>query len=110
MLNLQFLTLPGVSKYRAQMLAVLLLAGTIFAVSAVQAVEVATLYTAQVAFDPDEDNPRTLAYESALVEVLLRVSGSELSRDAEMVELLFPSPASYVVQFRNTGHCSNSAI
>ncbi|MGI9270445.1 MAG: DUF2066 domain-containing protein [Woeseiaceae bacterium] len=100
MLNSQFLTLPGVVKYRARMLAVLLLAATIFAASTVRAVEVATLYTAQVALDPDQDNPRSLAYEAALVEVLMRVSGSELSRDKERVELLFPNPASYVVQFR----------
>lgn len=100
MLNLQFLTSPGVAKYRLQTLALMFLTGTIFAVSAVQAAEVATLYTAQVALDQDERNPRTSAYESALAEVLLRVSGSELSRDAEMVELLFPSPAAYVVQYR----------
>jgi hypothetical protein len=36
----------------------------------------------------------------ALNDILLRVSGSELAADIEMVELLFPDPASYVVQFR----------
>jgi len=59
-----------------------------------------TLYTAQVVVDEDEDDPRQAAYEAALVEVLLRVSGSALSTDAEMIELLFPNPSSYVVQFR----------
>ncbi|MDH3612135.1 MAG: DUF2066 domain-containing protein [Gammaproteobacteria bacterium] len=63
------------------------------------AVEVASLYTAQVPLDQEEDDPRARAYEKALADVLLRVSGSELSADAEMVELLFPNPASYVVQF-----------
>jgi hypothetical protein len=66
----------------------------------VWAVEVASLYSAQVTLDQEEADPRARAYEMALADVLLRVSGSELSMDAEMVELLFPNPASYVVQFR----------
>ena len=68
--------------------------------SPVWAVEVASLYTAQVPLDQEEDDPRARAYEMALADVLLRVSGSELSADVEMMELLFPNPASYVVQFR----------
>jgi hypothetical protein len=64
------------------------------------AVEVASLYSAQVSFDQEENDPRALAYRAALAEVLLRVSGSELGSDPEMIELLFPNPASYVVQFR----------
>jgi len=68
--------------------------------SPVWAVEVASLYTAQVPLDQEEADPRARAYEMALAEVLLRVSGSELSGNAEMLELLFPDPASYVVQFR----------
>jgi hypothetical protein len=36
----------------------------------------------------------------ALSDILLRVSGSELSADAEMMGVLFPNPASYVVRFR----------
>ena len=64
----------------------------------VWAVEVTSLYTAQVPLDQEEDDPRTRAYQMALTDVLLRVSGSELSADAEMIELLFPDPESYVVQ------------
>jgi hypothetical protein len=71
-----------------------------FVTSSVWAVEVASLYSAQVPLDQEEDDPRARAYELALTDVLLRVSGSELSADVEMVELLFPNPASYVVQFR----------
>lgn len=66
----------------------------------VHAVEVTSLYTAQVPLDQEEDDPRELAYRTALDDVLLRVSGSELTADPEMVELLFPNPAAYVVQFR----------
>jgi hypothetical protein len=100
LLNSQNLSLPGGTKYRAQLLAFLLLASTAVAVSSARAVEMATLYTAQVALDQEEDDPRALAYETALAEVLLRISGEELSADPEMLQLLFPSPASYVVQFR----------
>jgi len=64
------------------------------------AVEVTSLYTAQVPLDQEEEDPRARAYELALADVLLRVSGSELSADLEMVELLFPDPAAYVVRFR----------
>jgi len=67
---------------------------------AANAVEVAALFTAQVALDEDENNPRQAAYESALDEVLLRISGAELVADAQLVELLFPDPAAYVIQFR----------
>lgn len=66
----------------------------------VSAVEVASLYTAQVPLDEEQDDPRAHAYEMALTDVLLRVSGSELAADPEMIALLFPEPQSYVVQFR----------
>ncbi|MDA0705839.1 MAG: DUF2066 domain-containing protein [Proteobacteria bacterium] len=78
----------------------LLLSGALLAAFAAQAVEVAALYTAQVALDAEAEDPREQAYETALLEVLLRVAGSELSADREKVALLFPNPAAYVVQFR----------
>lgn len=65
-----------------------------------RAVEVPTLYTAEVPFDADSADGRERAYELALAEVLLRVSGSSLSADAVAIEELFPNPASYVMQFR----------
>ncbi len=71
-----------------------------FVAAPIGAVEVASLYSAQVPFDQEQDDPRAFAYQAALVDVLLRVSGSELSLDPELIELLFPNPASYVVQFR----------
>ena len=71
-----------------------------FIAPAASAVEMASLYTAQVPLDPKENNPRAIAYEQALKQVLVRVSSSEVSADPEMFELLFPSPAAYVVQFR----------
>ena len=67
---------------------------------AARAVDVPTLYTAEVPFDAAALDAREKAYELALAEVILRVSGSELSRDAAALEELFPNPAAYVVQFR----------
>ncbi len=64
------------------------------------AAEVASLYTAQVPLDERQDDPRAHAYETALKQVLFRVSGSELATNTLLVEQLFPNPASYVVQFR----------
>ena len=69
-------------------------------IPAASAAEVAALFTAQVALDQEEDNPRQVAYKDALNEVLLRVSGADLVSDPEMVNLLFPDPAAYVIQFR----------
>jgi hypothetical protein len=44
------------------------------------AVEVATLFTAEVAYDQESSDPRADAYEAALQEILLRVSGSGIAR------------------------------
>ena len=64
------------------------------------AIEVPTLFTAEVPYDREADDPRGDAYRAALNEVLLRVSGSALINDLEAMEALFPNPASYVMQFR----------
>ena len=64
------------------------------------AVEVPTLYTAEVPFDRSATDPRADAYETALREILLRVSGSALANDRLTVAELFPNPASFVMQFR----------
>ena len=92
--------MPGVAKYRVGILTILLLAGHFGTFSAAGAVEVATLYTARVAVDETEDDPRAAAYDRALAAVLMRVSGRELAEDAELRALLFPSPAAFVIQFR----------
>ena len=64
------------------------------------AVEVVTLYTAEVPLDQEANDPRGDAYKAALLQVLQRVSGSELVNDEELVALLFPEPRSFVTQFR----------
>jgi len=79
-------------------LAAAVLNGGLLSVAA--AVDVPTLYTAEVPYHREAKNPREAAYELALAAVLLRVSGSDLSSNAEAVRELFPDPASYVMQFR----------
>ena len=83
----------------------LIYAGVLLCLSAglvfpAHAVEVPTLFSAQVPFDEESDDPRDDAYKAALIEVLTRVSGSGLSRDEDSIDEMFPRPADYVTQFR----------
>ena len=73
---------------------------SVFVLSSAGAIEVTSLYTANVPFDQEQDDPRAHAYEMALAQVLLRVSGPELVNDVDLFEALFPRPSDYVVQFR----------
>ncbi|MBT8100391.1 MAG: DUF2066 domain-containing protein [Gammaproteobacteria bacterium] len=79
---------------------ILLALVSIMTLSPALAVEVPTLYTAQVPLDDRRSDPRAHAYDTALAQVLLRVSGSELVNDVTLFDTLFPEPAAYVVQFR----------
>ncbi len=72
----------------------------VFALSQAGAVEVASLYTAQVSLDQEQEKPRAFAYQTALAQVLLRISSPDLVNDADLFEAMFPLPADYVVQFR----------
>lgn len=100
LLNLRVFRRRDRGVFHAGLLPALLCACVLTAPQAADAAEVAALYTAQVVLDPDEKNPRQVAYKDALNEVLLRVSGADLVADPAMVELLFPDPAAYVIQFR----------
>ncbi|NQV85591.1 MAG: DUF2066 domain-containing protein [Woeseiaceae bacterium] len=66
----------------------------------IAAVEVPTLFSAEVPLDKESDNPRDDAYKAALIEVLTRVSGSELSANEPAIDEMFPVPGAYVTQFR----------
>jgi hypothetical protein len=72
----------------------------ILAMTTTNAVEVASLYTAQVPFDQERRDPRAHAYETALAQVIMRVSGPSLLNDADLFEALFPRPSDFVVQFK----------
>ncbi len=69
-------------------------------VLSVHAVDVPSLFTAEVPLDEESDNPRDDAHKAALTEVLMRVSGSALSSNEEAIDELFPVPSAYVTQFR----------
>lgn len=73
---------------------------SVFAFATSNAVEVTSLYTAQVPLDDSRDDPRAHAYDTALAQVLLRVSGPAIVNDVVLYDTLFPDPAAYVVQFQ----------
>jgi len=99
-MNLRRWTRIKLVRLCAPVLAGLLLVLSAQLPSTAYAVEVAALYSARVALDTEAENPRELAYATALAEVLLRIAGSEVSADSEKIALLFPNPAAYVVQFQ----------
>jgi hypothetical protein len=66
----------------------------------VEAVDVPTLFSAQVPLDEEAENPHEDAYRAALIQILARVSGSQLSENEEAIDEMFPVPAAYVMQFR----------
>jgi len=80
-------------------LRILALTCVFFAASAT-AVEVTTLFTAEVPYDRSARDARARAYEEALANVLLRVSGPELVGDTDLYEALFPEPERFVIRFR----------
>ena len=89
------------NSLRQALFAALLIAGVVAAgLPVARAVEVPTLYTAEVPYDRTARNARQKAYDRALGVVLLRVSGSLLSGDATTIKQLFPDSSAYVVQFR----------
>lgn len=74
-------------------------AGVMVAVPAFAA-DVTSLYTAEVPFEQGAGDAREDAYDAALRQVLVRISGSELGNDPALYRSLFPDPSAYVVQFQ----------
>lgn len=64
------------------------------------AVEVESLYTAEVQLDPNDPRARDEAYARALQQILVRITGSEQAALSRELNELFPNPARYVLQFR----------
>lgn len=64
------------------------------------AVEVQSLYTARVPLDPSDRNARSEAYERALSQVAVRITGTRDALAPGELETLFPDPVRYVLQFR----------
>jgi len=82
---------------RGLLLAAMLLAAML---PPVGAVEMESLYTAEVQLDPDDPRARDEAYARALQQILVRVTGSEQAALSRELNELFPNPARYVLQFR----------
>lgn len=64
------------------------------------AIEVPSLYTVEVPFDPGEPDAQGKAYAAALRVVLVRITGSVEAAESEDLAMLFPSPARFVRQYR----------
>jgi len=64
------------------------------------AVEVESLYTADVPVDPADPESRETAYQRALQQVLVRITGTEDAAFSPELQALFPDPSRYVLQFR----------
>ena len=73
---------------------------TLALVQPVWGVEMGDLYTVEVPFDQQNPGGRSEAYDRAIGEVLIRVTGMELADQTEDLLALFPNPARYVLQFR----------
>jgi len=83
-----------------RLLPVFLLLAAAWLPPAATAVEVASLYTVEVALDPNDRNAQSKAYRQALAEVLVRVTGSTAATQSSDITDLFPDPTRYVRQFR----------
>ena len=68
---------------------------------AATAVEMSALYTVEVPLDPDIPDAQILAYQTALSEVLVRVTGTTAIAESEQIAELFPDPGGYVLQYRS---------
>ena len=68
--------------------------------AAAAAVEMSSLYSVQVPLDPDDPDARNLAYQTALTEVLVRITGTTAVVESEQIAALFPNAARYVSQYR----------
>ena len=68
--------------------------------AAAAAVEMGSLYSVQVPLDPEDLGSRDFAYQTALTEVLVRVTGTTAVTESEQIAELFPNPARYVLEYR----------
>ncbi len=84
-------------RYCLGLLLLALLAGI---ATPVAAVEVKDLYSAEVTIDPDDPKSRDSAYQRALQQVLVRITGSEAAAISPELTGLFPDPQRFVLQFR----------
>jgi hypothetical protein len=63
-------------------------------------VEMTSLYTVEVPLDPNAPDAQRSAYDQALSQVLVRITGSAAMTQSEDIAALFPNPARFVRQYR----------
>lgn len=68
--------------------------------AAAAAIEMDNLYSVSVPLDPADPGARNSAYQTALTEVLVRVTGTTAIVESEQIAELFPNPARFVLQYR----------
>ena len=81
-------------------LGAMLLAVFLLGASVVNAADSSYLYTARVPMEPNNPQSRERAYEVALSQVLLRITGQQNALPPEQIKEWFPNPARYVMQYR----------
>jgi hypothetical protein len=64
------------------------------------AVEMPSLYTVEVPYEPSQPDAQSAAFRAALTEVLIRVTGTTAVVESEEMAALFPNPRQFVSQFR----------
>jgi hypothetical protein len=64
------------------------------------AVEMTSLYTVEVPFDPADRDARDNAYRTALTRVLVRVTGTTAAAESPELAAAFPNAARYVLQYQ----------
>ncbi|MCH8301486.1 MAG: DUF2066 domain-containing protein [Proteobacteria bacterium] len=68
--------------------------------AAAAAVEMNSLYTVEVPLDANDPDAQNLAYQTALTEVLVRVTGTTAIAESGQIAELFPNPVRYVRQYQ----------
>lgn len=64
------------------------------------AIEMESLYTVQAPYDPSERDAQDIAYQMALSDVLVRITGTTAIAEWEQMPELFPNPGRFVLQYR----------
>jgi len=64
------------------------------------AADTSSLYTARVPIDAANPQSRERAYEAALSQVLLRITGPQNALPPDRIKEWFPNPSRYVMQYR----------
>jgi uncharacterized protein len=88
-------------RFAAHIATTIALLATLFiAVGEVAAAEAPSLYTARVPVNPNDPRSRERAYDAALSQILLRITGSKNTVRPEQIKEWFPNPDRYVMQYR----------